>query len=76
MKFKVDRLKDQLGEQRIITKFLLFPKSIGNDIRWLEKATILQEVMPIDVGGSMEWGNYRHRWVDVSFLPDQEKVNL
>lgn len=29
----------ELGERRTVTRFLLFPKYIGNEMRWLETAT-------------------------------------
>lgn len=31
-----------VGDSRIITKFLLFPITIGLETRWLEKATYLE----------------------------------
>lgn len=31
--------KPEIGDIRIITQFLLFPKRINREIRWLEKAT-------------------------------------
>lgn len=33
----------QLGDQRIVEKFLFFPKWIDNEWRWLGSAKILQE---------------------------------
>lgn len=30
------------GDERIITKFLLFPTCLDNETRWLEKTTIKQ----------------------------------
>ena len=30
-------------ETRVITRFLLFPKQINGEIRWLERASIKQE---------------------------------
>ena len=34
--------KPKLGETRVITKFLLWPRTIDNETRLLEKADILQ----------------------------------
>ena len=54
------------GNSRTITKFLFFPTKIfdfvtmHDDIRWLEKATILQEYRSTRSGG--RWKNLR--WVD------------
>lgn len=31
--------KPQIGDRRIVTRFLLFPKRINREVRWLEKAT-------------------------------------
>ena len=60
-------LKHREGETRIVTKFLLFPRCFGGQTRWLEKADIVEEVKKIDVGGSMEWGNYAWRWHEIAF---------
>jgi len=64
MRWLRDKLLGRQDEERTITKFLLFPKKIGNEWRWLEKASIHQRVERIDVGGSMEYGRYKHRWID------------
>lgn len=57
-----------IGRTRTISKFLIFPKTIGEETRWLERATIRQMVIKVDVGGSMEWGNYENQWVDVMWV--------
>lgn len=65
-------LKDCLGEQRIKRKFLLFPRRFtAAEWRWLEYADITEEVCEVDVGGSMEWGNFAYRWVEVGFADQQ-----
>ena len=38
-----------LGEKREVSKFLFFPVKIGKEIRWFEKATILQVVGKEDI---------------------------
>lgn len=44
MKWKTEiELKPFLGEKRIIKKFLWLPVCIGDEVRWLEKAEILQK---------------------------------
>lgn len=32
-----------VGDRRLTKKFLLFPRSVGGESRWLERATIEQE---------------------------------
>jgi len=51
--------------ERIVTKFLWYPKKIGDEIRYLETAKIRQRVLKVDVGGSMEWGKNKLKWCDV-----------
>ena len=62
------------GQERVITKFLLFPKKLGKEIRWLERATIKQKVVAADVGGSYEWGKYKNMWCNVEFINKQEEI--
>lgn len=56
------------GTERIIKKFLLFPRTINNELRWLETARIRQRwtrVAEIDM--------YCHiytRWVDIDWVDD------
>jgi len=35
-------INPKLGDERIITKFLCFPKNINNTTKWLEKVSIRQ----------------------------------
>lgn len=37
MRHKLQKVPDSVDE--IVTMFLLFPKTIGGELRWLEKAT-------------------------------------
>ena len=67
MKWLYDKLINRSGEERVITKFLLFPKKIHNEWRWLEKVFIRQKVIRMDVGGSMEWGKYKHQWQSIKW---------
>ena len=61
-------LKDRLGEKRVRRKFLLMPRSFRTgESRWLEWADVVEEILEIDVGGSMEWGEYAYRWREVGF---------
>lgn len=77
MRVNTEPKKYKIGERRTIEKFLFFPTRIGNDLRWLEKAKILQEtyfcsfLMVRSVGDipvinnpttSFRWANIE--WVD------------
>jgi hypothetical protein len=57
-----------IGQTRLIKKFLLLPRRIGAETRWFEHAVIRQEVAMMDVGGSMEWGNFKKVWIDKEFV--------
>lgn len=55
------------GEGRTKTAFLFFPKEIGGETRWLQKATWLEEVMyygPRDVQKITHWEWVAVRWLD------------
>jgi hypothetical protein len=30
--------------------------------RWLEKTTFVERVIEVDIGGSMQYGNYKYVW--------------
>jgi hypothetical protein len=70
MRFVPSHEKLHVGQERIISKFLLFPTKIGIETRWLERAYIRQKVIDMDVGGSMQWGHYKKTWVNVEFIDD------
>ena len=43
IKMRIQRKKrPRIGEKRVITKFLLWPRTINDETRFLEKADILQ----------------------------------
>jgi hypothetical protein len=46
------------GERRIIRTYLLLPKSIDGEVRWLESANILQQF------------TYTLGWSDIEFIDD------
>lgn len=46
--------KPQLGDMRTITRFLLFPKRINREVRWLEKATWV-ELYRYKCSNSLKW---------------------
>ena len=47
------------GDKRIVSKFLLFPREINNEVRWLEKVKIEQEY---DRGCLLGWWDIK--WAD------------
>ena len=42
MRFYFNKKEYDLGETRMVSRFLLFPKRIGNEMRWLERAEIVK----------------------------------
>ena len=55
---RIQRKKEpKLGEKRVITKFLLWPRTINYETRFLEKAEILQ-VFGLTGWIDREWKNY------------------
>jgi hypothetical protein len=70
MKWKLkpkNDLESRLGEFRIVERFLWYPMLLEREWRWLERTKIIQTVVRMDVGGSMEWGNYKYGWVSVAW---------
>lgn len=51
------------GDREIVRRFLLFPKRIGNEVRWLEFANILVEYK---ITGSFE--GFRAYWDEIKFV--------
>ena len=68
MRWSTDPLSKKAMETRIVEKFLWFPKCIGTEWRWWERVKIKQMVRTIDVGGSMQFGRYKHKWCDMSWV--------
>ena len=58
MRFQVEPCVQE-GDMRIITRFLFFPKCIGEEVRWLEKARIKQ-VARYNMCGNAHW--FDHKW--------------
>lgn len=56
-------LQKRLGEKRVISKRYWFPIRFDAHWYWLQKLLVVQEIKEVDVGGSMEWGNYSYEWV-------------
>jgi len=70
MRKDLNPLRYKVGNERIIDKFLWFPKVINNELRWLERARVVQQVINVDVGGSMKYGKNKAEWVDVLWCVD------
>ena len=49
-----------LDSQRVIEKFLIFPKAINGEIRWLEKVKYKQSFIEI--------GLNNYKWVDMKWI--------
>lgn len=63
-------LQAREGEERVVRKFLLWPRGFeAKEWRWLEWADLVEKVTKIDVGGSMQWGCYAWKWVEIGFAP-------
>ena len=66
----------EVGRTRMRRRFLWvptrLPRLIGGmtvrEWRWLQSATVYQEVASMDVGGSMEWGKVVNAWTDVGWV--------
>ena len=60
----VDNRKE--GQERIISKYLYFPKRIGDESRWLEKCRIKQTLhYMFDVTCGATWWEWRDsEWVE------------
>lgn len=60
-------LKDRLNEERVACKFLWFPTCLrdskGKSVyKWLETTKYVEKICEVDVGGSMEYGNFAYMW--------------
>lgn len=67
----------KIGDTRVVRKFLLFPKSLSGETRWLEKANIIQKLIEschpcVGVGAPV----HCERWIDVdwSLLENKPKT--
>ena len=60
MKWKAKR-KLCNGDERIKSKFLIFPKEIGKEVRWLERVKYLEKYTR-----NYQYGGYE--WVGIKWL--------
>ena len=79
MKFKSRYAKDKEaaakhGEERVIRKFLFFPKSLGEEMRWMEFALIKQvfiyECAVLTRSSIWYWDDVK--WADITDLTPRE----
>ena len=54
--------KHRIGDERIIKKFLLVPKTINNELRWLEKAEYKEIFLTISGFPQGYWTEYE--WIN------------
>lgn len=78
---KVLRGKDlKLGGKRVITKFLWLPKVINDEVRWLEWASLQQEVVSLRTAFYFDNGKreyvtqYKYKWVDRKWVDHPKDV--
>ena len=55
------------GDTRVVSKFLLFPKCIGRDCKWLVRASYLQECVEEMNYGTMDYNTHKE-WRDIKWL--------
>ena len=67
MKIKMNKLKNSLGKTRVVKKFLFLPKILDDELIWLEKVKIIQQVCEINIGSNTEYEKYKYRWRDMKW---------
>lgn len=76
MKWQIkQKVEPEFGDERIVEKFLILPKRIGDEIRWLEIVKIYQVYTSKIVRDEDEfdWDDKKvYYWEDVKFI-DEEK---
>lgn len=56
-------VRPQPDDQRVLEKYLFFPKYIRGECRWLERVRIRQ--IYTNVGCQYSW---QHHWLDINFV--------
>jgi hypothetical protein len=61
----------RLGNERVVTRFLFWPKTINGESRWLELVRIKQRFQKIPVPGGYEMHppSANIKWVDIEWIP-------
>jgi len=74
MRYKFSEKIDQkVGDERVVEKFLIFPKTINDEMRWLETAKILQQYVNEHGINQDNIGFYFESklfWKDIRFVDD------
>lgn len=76
MKWQIkQKIEPKFGDERIVEKFLILPKRIGDEIRWLEIVKIYQVYTSKIVRDEDEigWDDKKvYYWSDVKFIDNEE----
>ena len=70
MRWKKESEPGPNNKWRVVTKFLLFPKRIGDEVRWLERVSILQEAKLYLPFGAPPWAGEDWGWFDFQWKDD------
>ena len=75
MRWKKDPLKDSIGRVRIINKFLIFPRCINGEWRWLERCNIEQQVIKSEIlyDGILVLG-HKYTWINRNWFPATDPI--
>lgn len=79
MKFKTRfTLKDREGEEKIVRKFSLLPRSFGEDKErvWLETVDIVYQIKKVDTCSSEFSSTYVWKWIPIRFATDKDMQEL
>ena len=68
MRWKSDKAPE-VGDRRIVSKFLLVPRTFGTESRWLERTEIVEQFQP-------QWPTGRKDpcWKETGFASETERV--
>ena len=69
------KIEPKFGDERIVEKFLIFPKRINDEIRWLEIVKIHQVYISKMVKDEDEFGwdcKKVYYWKDTQFIDNEE----
>lgn len=74
MRYKFfEKILPKVGDERVVEKFLLFPKVINEEMRWLETVKILQKYVNEHGINQDRIGFYfesKSFWKDIRFVDD------
>ena len=62
--------KSKVGDERVITSFLILPVKIGNETRWLEKVKIRQ-VLKASYTFESGLPHLKEYWDDIEFIDEK-----